>query len=57
MIKAIGFPESLVSLDRPGSYIEILREYGNEVTIKKLNKVEIPKYTGAITSKYMRLQK
>lgn len=56
-IKAIGFPESLIGLDRPGSYIEKLREYGIVVTFKKLNNVEIPKYTGAITSKYMKLQK
>lgn len=56
IIKAIGFPESLVSLDRPGSYIEALRDNGIVVTIKKSNKVEIPKYTGAITSKYMMLQ-
>ena len=46
-----------MGLDRPGSYIEIIRDYGNVVTIKKLNKVEIPKYTGAITSKYMKIQK
>lgn len=46
-----------MGLDRPGSYIERIRDYGNVVTIKKLNKVEIPKYTGAITSKYMKIQK
>lgn len=56
-IKAIGFPESLVSLDRPGSYIESLRDNGIVVSVKKLNKVEIPKYTGAISAKYMNLQK
>jgi len=47
----------LIGLDRPGSYIEKLREYGIVVTFKKSNNVEIPKYTGAITSKYMKLQK
>lgn len=57
IIKAIGLSESLAGLDRPGSYIELLREKGIVVTIRKLNKVEIPKYTGAITSKYMKTQK
>lgn len=56
-IKAIGLSESLAGLDRPGSYIEELRNYGIVVTIKKSSKVEIPKYTGAITSKYMKIQK
>ena len=36
-----------------GSYIYWLREKGIVVSIKKMNKVEIPKYTGAISSKYM----
>ena len=40
-----------------GSYIEELRSWGIVVTVKKINKIEIPKYTGAITSKYMTLQK
>lgn len=56
-IKAIGFPESLITLDRPGSYIEGLRDNGIVVSIKKSNKIEIPKYTGAISAKYMNLQK
>ena len=56
-IKAIGFPESLAGIDRPGSYIENLRYNGVEVTLKKLNKVEIPKYTGAISAKYMTTEK
>lgn len=55
VIKAIGFPESLESaLNRLGGYIEILREYGIETTIKKLDNVKIPKYTGVISSKYMK---
>lgn len=56
-IKAIGFPESLVGLDRPGSYIELLREKGIVVNIKKLNIVEIPKYNGVISAKYMTIPK
>lgn len=56
-IKAIGLSESLAGLDRPGSYIEILREKNIVVTIKKNNNIEIPKYTGVISSKFMNIQK
>ena len=57
-IKAIGLPESLVTLDRPGSYIEeALRENGIVVNLKKMSNVEIPKYTGVISAKYMKVQK
>lgn len=56
VIKAIGFPESLeTALNRAGGYLEYMREDGGIVTsIKKLDKVEISKYTGVITSKYMK---
>lgn len=56
-IKAIGLSESLAGIDRPGSYIELLREKGIVVTIKKLNSIQIQKYAGAISAKYMKLQK
>ena len=55
-IKAIGFPESLAGLNRPGGYVEALRGYGIVVNIKKSDNVEIPKYTGIISSKYMKAQ-
>lgn len=54
VIKAIGLPESLVTLDRPGSYIDYMRNWGPVVTIKKSDKVEIPKYTGLISSEYIK---
>lgn len=55
IIKAIGFPESLESaLNRLGGYIEILNDYGIETSIKKMDNIKINKYTGAITSKYMK---
>ena len=57
VIKAIGFPESLAGVDRPGGYIELLKEKGIVVNIKKVNSVEIPKYTGVISAKYMNVQK
>ena len=39
-----------------GSYIYWLREKGIVVNIKKVNKVEISKYTGVISSKYMNVK-
>lgn len=55
-IKAIGFPESLAGIDRAGGYIERLREYGIVFTLKKSNNVQIQKYNGAISAKYMTTQ-
>lgn len=34
-----------------------MRETGIVVNIKKQNKIEVPKYSGVISSKYMKLQK
>lgn len=56
-IKAIGYPESLVAVDMAGSYNDKLRDWGIVVEIKKSNKIEIPKYTGVISAKYMTEQK
>ena len=55
-IKAIGLPESLIALDRPGGYLENLKGYV-VVSCKKSDEVEIEKYSGLISAKYMRLQK
>lgn len=55
IIKAIGFPERLESaLDRPGGYLDNLKDYGIVTSIKKMDSVQITKYTGVITSKYMK---
>ena len=51
-IKAIGLPEQLAALSRPGGYLEILRGATVEVDLKKSNHITIPKYTGVITYKY-----
>lgn len=56
-IKAIGYPESLVGIDRNGGYFEEMKKYGIIIEIKKQNKVEVPKYSGAISAKYMNLQR
>ena len=51
-IKAIGLPEQLAALSRPGGYLEILKKATVGVDLKKSNRVSIPKYTGVITYKY-----
>ena len=53
MIRAIGSPELLYgALTRPGGPIDLFN--AKVITdIKKANKVEIAKYTGIISSKYM----
>ncbi len=51
-IKAIGLPEQLAALDRPGGYLELLRSYSVGATLEKSNNITIPKYTGTITYNY-----
>lgn len=52
VIKAIGLPEQLAALSRPGGYLEILKGATVGVDLKKSNSITIPKYTGVITYKY-----
>ena len=52
IIKAIGLPEQLAALNRPGGYLAKLKEYPIGVQLKKSNKITITKYTGTITYKY-----
>ena len=51
-IKAIGLPEQLAALSRPGGYLELLKGATVGVELKKSNAITIPKYTGVITYKY-----
>lgn len=54
VIKAIGFPEMLASsLTKGGGYLQYINGY-IVTDVKKLDKVQIPKYTGAFQSKYMK---
>ncbi len=54
VIKAIGLPENLANLDRPGGYLDKLREeYQIGATLKKSDNITIPKYSGVINYKYM----
>lgn len=52
IIKAIGLPEQLSGLSRPGGYLERLKEDSIGVELKKSNNITIPKYTGVISYKY-----
>lgn len=52
VIKAIGLPEQLAALSRPGGYLEILENASIGVELKKSNSITIPKYTGVISYKY-----
>ena len=57
IIKAIGLPEQLAALNRPGGYLATLKEYNIGVEFKKSNNITIPKYTGTITYKYANTSK
>ncbi len=52
-IRAIGLPEMLApALTRSGGYLDYLKSWGLETDIKRLDKVQIPKYTGVFQAKY-----
>ena len=54
VIKAIGQPESLAGLTRPGGYLEIMERDGIEIDIKKSGNITIKKYNGVLKSKYLK---
>ena len=51
-IKAIGLPEQLAGLERPGGYLELLEDAGIQVTVERSNSITIPKYSGTINYQY-----
>lgn len=54
-IKAIGSPELLYgSLTIPGGYLQIMKETGVIVDVKKVSNITIDKYEGVIKAQYMR---
>lgn len=54
-IKAIGNQEKLYGgITMLGGYVEILQKYGLVKSIEKQENIEIPKYIGTYTMKYMR---
>ena len=54
VIKAIGLPETLANLSRPGGYLSELQNRKVKVELKKSNEITIPKYTGVLNFKYMK---
>ena len=55
VIKAIGFPESLKgALTRGGGYLSYMKLDGIQVSLRQQDNIQIPKYTGVISSKYMK---
>ena len=57
VIKAIGLPEQLAGLSRPGGYLEILKNASVGAELKKSNDITIPKYTGVINYQYAKTVK
>lgn len=51
-ITAIGYPEQLAGLQRPGGTLEALESRGLVVSLTKQNSVKIPKYSGTIKFSY-----
>lgn len=51
-IKAIGLPEQLAALSRPGGYLSKLEEDGVQAELKKSDNITIPKYSGVIDFEY-----
>ena len=54
VIKAIGNPEMLLGITRPGGYISLMEGDGIEINIKKSDNISISKYNGVISSKYLK---
>lgn len=53
-IKAIGMPETLANLERPGGYLNSLeKDRKIKVNLKKSNDITIPKYSGVLNFKYI----
>lgn len=51
-ITAIGYPEYLAGISRPGGTLELLESRGVKVSITKENSIKIPKYSGTIKFNY-----
>ena len=57
VINAIGFPEQLATLTRAQGPLEVLASYNITATFNKVEKITIPKYTGAINFKTAKTKK
>lgn len=56
VIKAIGNQSTLMGLNRPGSYLDILTENMIPNEIKKSSGIEIPRYSGVLNTKFVNAQ-
>lgn len=54
IIKAIGLPETLANLSRPGGSLNDLENRKLKVDLKKSNDITIPKYNGVLNFKYIK---
>lgn len=52
-IKAIGSPEALANLSRPGGCLSNLEDRKIKVSLKKSNNISISKYSGVLNFKYL----
>ena len=53
VIKSIGNTEKMLeTLESKGSQVEVLRHFGQEITIEKSESLSIPKYAGEVNFKY-----
>lgn len=53
-IKAIGSPEALANLSRPGGWLNKMEDRGIKINLKKSNNIDIPKYSGVLNFKYLK---
>lgn len=54
-IKAIGSPEALANLARPGGWLNRMEEDREiKINLKKVNNINIPKYSGVLNFKYLK---
>ena len=58
IIKAIGSQSLLYgALTRAGSIIDIVKDYGNNAEVRKVDDIVIKKYSGVLESEYLKEQK
>ncbi len=54
VIKAIGYPATLLGVNRPGGFLEIMQSQGINVNVKQSENIKILKYDGVLSSKYLK---
>ncbi len=54
VIKAIGYPATLLGVNRPGGFLEIMKDEGINVNVRQSENIKILKYDGVLSSKYIK---